>query len=1244
MSSPTPPSSNRSPLHHHLPADSGKPKPSEQLDSAVEQAAQGALSSPPAPAEEASRGWGSFLYSLWNGTGAEEQSAQGSRPEDFEERSRERSGSGSSSEGASDGFSEGSEQQGLLDQQGLGQRDMFRDEQSPFIDEEDEVDSAAFSPRVAQPEVVAAQQEVDAEAAARKAQFDRTTQKTEEKGSNYFQTVNSVLAYTSPANLGMHVIHAAKSGIAPPARVQEKSKQDKIKQGKLDESKRNMLAYTNDPQFIQFYEMINSLLKGTVRSQIANGSGAFISVLWYNLEWVINTVEINLAKGFENLARQTYQSQGQIPNYANQPSLVNILSLFCRQGSEHLSAARLNQIEEQFRPYRDQLSAQTKQKFPEIAKKPEQQTLIQKLIRELRQELEKQDGDRDAEILRHKILPELFPDFDTAEGERRDEINGLILCARHQMLHSLFSKLADDILFPLFPHRFADMEIPWVLKCSVGGINLADWLYNSFAKSSLVDFLQGSYESLEDDATRKEAWKNDLQARSGLSVQELEPVIQAPSAFALAFAKDFIQSNPNAVAYTVSALNTLTNPSAPEAGASASASAASASASAAAAPAASAAATAAQKEDPMAQLAQFPFANWFVESTQAMLHTEDPNLLGLGHFVEKSFSNLTLALLANGAKLAIPEGEVVGENQFIKVLTDLVTAKFKALGRGAVIPDQVWKDFVNELPLPPLLKRILLPIVIAKSKELQAMSQDQTAKLDKINKLYIDTELEVRGFNRGEELLSISNKISDLIIGRLLGKNIDLISTFGLGDTVEELLAQYLPGVKIDDTLKDWFKKNLSSLGSSGVEGSLESVAMLKRGVQALILKALANTIKKNIQRGDDYAAQLLHNIHQAFISALSGFGESQRKELEEAFKVQSKIHAKKEEIEALEDAQVKKPEGLTLEQNSLLDNILQANTRYTRAQQYIVSLNESLDETFKKLNEVPANEVPANEVPANEVPVDVRWSRESLPLIRQAMAFDQAGQAIASNGDVLLMHWELVGMSPDKLKLISDAVSLGATLKHAEEEAVRFDKERHARSDEVNTLDLAGDDPEKWMQATIWLIQTLNNREALQQLTKDVADLYKELDTHLEMFKDLSTELMKLVGLDNKEDLDLPPSLQEMVWPYWPHIESAKSGLIARELFEQTAPMILVIANLERNKERLKQLSKDDPFLIQLAEGTSAELVGHLSDYITNYRPFATQILTLLGVRNPSPLEIARMESSLRLMMIDKGKEEIEY
>jgi hypothetical protein len=72
-------------------------------------------------------------------------------------------------------------------------------------------------------------------------------------------------------------------------------------------------------------------------------------------------------------------------------------------------------------------------------------------------------------------------------------------------------------------------------------------------------------------------------------------------------------------------------------------------------------------------------------------------------------------------------------------------------------------------------------------------------------------------------------------------------------------------------------------------------------------------------------------------------------------------------------------------------------------------------------------------------------------------------------------------------------------------------------------------------------------------------------LDSHLKIFKDLSRELAVLIGLDQKDKLNLPPFLLDIIWP---HIESAKEGHIAQLLFKHIAPMLVPALDVPQNRE----------------------------------------------------------------------------
>ena len=706
-------------------------------------------------------------------------------------------------------------------------------------------------------------------------------------------------------------------------------------------------------------------------------------------------------------------------------------------------------------------------------------------------------------------------------------------------------------------------------------------------------------------------------------------------------------------------------------------------------------------EELFAKLSQEQMARWFVKSIQAMLNTDDDHLKGLGGFIDRSMANLILAFLANGAKEVILDGEKVQEDQLIKVLTNRLVNKLrthKALDPlseqqlAEAVQDQKWKKFIHELPLPLLLQELL----INQSTELQKTileSEGVTNSIDlytNIDVLYKEAEKKVLDYEQGYKLVSIVEKVTDLIIEQLFEKRDKLFSTFGLGDSLEELLSQYLPGVKVDNKLNDWFKKNVKGLKESEKGTEAELVTELKKQVKAVILKALDNTIGATITQNENYAAQLLPKIHEAFIQSISGFDsdDAKRKEIEEAYELQSKIQAKKEEIEKLREKMNDRPKGLNDEQRNLLDDVFETNIRLIKAEQYTKSLNERLDQTISALNEKikPA-----------------KWSKEELSSISKAIdlhrmlvaefkskadfisSLEQKTKAdyIASleqkiidlqqaenHEDVEAAAQEeiksvtvllnLLKMNSEESQLISDALNIQATISRAEDAGAKLKDElaiKHIKVDaykhnyKMSHQHQELPNKKEWKTAVEWMEETLAGREKLYQLIKQITELHQKLDARLGIFQVLSVELTKLLGLDQKKELKLPSLIENQVWSL---IETAKKEHIARLLFKQLAPMYLTRSDIPKNTKRLLELSNHDPFLIMLASNVSKEVVNHLSHYITNYRPFAELILLSVGALNETAKDkeltneemkekeeaTSRMEGALRRVMIDVGKE----
>ena len=660
--------------------------------------------------------------------------------------------------------------------------------------------------------------------------FVQATAKAEEVGKGWWQGLKDNVGYLASGSLGI-ISGGATMGInalssATSIGINKFGSYTKPvnKESKIADYKQQMLNFA-DPQFVELYDMacllINTKVSAYKNNIIKkNEESAFSNKLFLDNEKVlIDVIEIHLAKGFVNLARQVHENRNNIPNYDNQPFLVNLLSFFSQKIEHHINTDILKNIEEKYRQDHLDFAILAEKLFPDFKNDSEKKELIQKLI----------DS--------NKIIfaSDLF-DIKDRMSDKSDDINNFIctlnnLESRRREIYKLFDEVSDDILATIFPKKFEDVEIP--LPTFVLGI-----AYNIFVKNPLMDSLKDYYNAFENNANKLEEWKSDLQTRVG--APDLQSVLESPSAMVVSLAKNYVQTNPKALELTTKVLNDFIHPKAVPL--------------TQAVPVPSTNTQAVEvplsEEEILAQLSMGNLADWIVRSAQVMLRSEDPHLLGMGQFVKQALNTLTVAFMAQGAKLVIPEGEVLEENHFLKELADRVTAKMSSLIGNEVISDETWMSFIDLLPLPPETKNALAPLLIEGATDyLQTELKSKAPMLADIQKMFVESEKEIKAYKGGEKLFLIMEKISDQIVEQVLEKNVDLVSTFGLGETLDELFEQYLPGIQVNDDLKIWLKENISALGASD-GASPQSIILLKYGLQAVILKAMVTTIEANFEDG----------------------------------------------------------------------------------------------------------------------------------------------------------------------------------------------------------------------------------------------------------------------------------------------------------------------------------------------------------------------------------------------------------
>ena len=492
--------------------------------------------------------------------------------------------------------------------------------------------------------------------------------------------------------------------------------------------------------------MITHLAWSAIEPKINKRSNDFLgNTLFQHQGTIKDVIEINLAQGFANFAKEIKANRENIPNFDHQPTLVNMISVLLHRSSNHIDAAKLRTIEQKYRKSYLEILDQTKIFCSNIPN-------YQELIKEY-----KQSSDP---VIRQRIVQALLPGY----VKERDQMSTLFLTKidelknHEQELRDLFDQVTDDILTELFPNKVNDLKFPGDILTYIP--YLPDYVYNNYIKAPLTDLLLTTYIPLENNTLRNEGWENNLKKHIGN--QDLSPIIQSPAALLLGYTTNYVQTNPNAVGMAANFLGSLMESSRREI--------------AGAVPNNNNnnndPGENRKKDDLFSQLSQEQLANWCVESIQAMLHTQDPQLLGFGEFVKQVFNNLTLALMANGTAIVFPEGERINEDHFLKVLLDRIVEKVKLVNADEAITDDFWKDFVGKLPLPPLIQNHLIPLLIDQTKALQEVFFETTALSGMAENAERDTVEIIRHYKGGEQILSIIDTVSNQIVDSIFKKRI----------------------------------------------------------------------------------------------------------------------------------------------------------------------------------------------------------------------------------------------------------------------------------------------------------------------------------------------------------------------------------------------------------------------------------------------------------------------------------------
>ena len=968
----------------------------------------------------------------------------------------------------------------------------------------------------------------------------------ETSANSFVQDVEERLS--GPIRLGKLIIHAATSQAATAAieifvnSMAKGAKKENIKE-KIELAKNRMMQFTNgDFQFFEFQEFISHLIINGTTNRIRSLLYEWDPKKFLSQEMAEDIIRVNIANAFANLTEAVHKNKDQIPNYENQTSLVNAIAFLCQKFSKHTTLQKLAAIQEKYTP--QDKEAALREIDPHMV---QDLVLRKKLIKEYFDQLyDKKKGAR--------ILTKLFPNICNASQELKDKIIHWIRRERIQNkeLMEIFGGIADDILAIFFPKELEDFQLPgsatsFFFQAISEDKELRFYFHYKF-RNALASFLIEQYFPLQ-NKLKGDQWIHDIQNQTGTAT--VEPLTHGPTLLFIELIKQYIKNYPIASSFAAKIITNTENHQA----------------------------DIAEQEIIVRQMAEQQLPGWIVHSLQLMVYSKDPALAKAGFFVQETMQNLILGMMAKGADIVVPKDNVVPPNQFIQVLIESLIGKIKALSNAGELSKKDLEEFIKDLPIPPIFKEPLA-VQIA-SKDLQKAFEP----LKKIHTLHQASLAQLRDIQGGLQIIPLIEKLTNAIVESMLRRHEELIESAGLEDTLDDLLVQYLPGMKIEDEFKNWFKSNIGSFGNH--PGSIYSVSLLKETIQAIILHTISHTIKTHYNNeGEKFAAQVIKQMRESFTTTFQDFFDRDKKDLEDAWAIQQKIHP----MEAQHKLMHRQIERLSkrLKDKPKHKEIVRLTEHADKARSHIQDLDDKCLNHLKLL----AQDDPASLKSFEKIEQTLDWQktidatlktyRERFPRLIKLFFLlktkkrklekiswvDETDPKVHEGRKSDIEHYnntiKLLRMKPEKLHLIKEFLTTVNSLQAANRELVHL---------EERVLGLRQD--------LILLKENLNGvddiieqRRAMVKLNIDIIKEKDMLTGKLTRFQVLSTKWMALFGLGHKDRLLLPAFLQDNIWL---QIESVKKIQVAQYLFEQLAPMILPYCNREANINELNRISGNE-------------------------------------------------------------------
>lgn len=546
--------------------------------------------------------------------------------------------------------------------------------------------------------------------------------------------------------------------------------------------------------------------------------------------------------------------------------------------------------------------------------------------------------------------------------------------------------------------------------------------------------------------------------------------------------------------------------------------------------------------------------NWILESFQAVAKTEDKKLEGILNYGTETLKMLTENILGKAASLLPSKDEKQATNQLFADLADLV----KTTSNSGKITDKI-TDFVEDMPIPSTIKKMTSKAILESANLEDGLSSVAT--------LHTASREKLEAYKGGPLLLAIIKNISKLLVEKINSQENEWFSDAKSKTFIQNLLDEFLPGFEIDPTLKESFKENFEAFKES--QFSNESFKLLSEGIETVIMQAILGAITKDFNPEISVKDQFLERFNEVFSNKFFNLTPEQQKESRTALKIQSKIDALIKQEKELKDVFAKK-EQCTL--NPVLkkpfQNVLTAQNRLRNAVSEIHSLENKFKEKLNIFNKTKIN----------------NWDIGTIKNLH-----DELGKIGTKPSDLPILS----NLSSDALKKTSSLLDIYATLQRAKKEHKSRQSELTKSFEDFKSFSQDAN----YNEANDWLETHFDLLIKLDELSHNIKDKELEQKEFLPFFQELIKEVATILGLGNKDNINLPTFLLDKIWPM---IEDVKSNQGAKILFDLTAPVWLAVADKEINKKKLLQ-NEQNTVIVKLVETATKRILKEIPNLLSN-------------------------------------------